>query len=73
MGKLTISIAMFNSYVKLPEGNGYEYGVLNCILWFFSMGILKKWYGPVVVLNCNALGVLCYVDGFAGVFNCILW
>ena len=22
MGKLTISMAMFNSYVKLPEGNG---------------------------------------------------
>ena len=23
MGKLTISIAMFNSYVKLPGGNGW--------------------------------------------------
>jgi hypothetical protein len=22
MGKLTISMAMFNSYVRLPEGNG---------------------------------------------------
>jgi hypothetical protein len=28
MGKSTISMAMFNSYVKLPEGMGYpwEYG-----------------------------------------------
>ena len=25
MGKLTISMAMFNSYVKLPEGMGSEH------------------------------------------------
>ena len=31
MGKLTISIAIFNSYVKLPEGM-WDYD-LNCLLF----------------------------------------
>ena len=32
MGKLTISMAIFNSYVGLPEGN----------LWFFFGGVHEK-------------------------------
>jgi hypothetical protein len=31
MGQLTISMAMFNSYVKLPEGNPYF--IPNFIQW----------------------------------------
>ena len=27
MGKLTISMAMFNSYVSLPEGISHEYPI----------------------------------------------
>ena len=32
MGKLTISMVIFNSYVKLPEGNGCN-GDLMVISW----------------------------------------
>ena len=37
MGKSTISMAIFNSYVKLPEGNGY-----STPLMFASPGF-NKW------------------------------
>jgi len=29
MGKSTSSMAIFNSYVKLPEGNLYKYGYIS--------------------------------------------
>ena len=40
MGKSTISLAIFNSYVKLPEGNTFMFGInqrindLNTGWWF---------------------------------------
>jgi len=40
MGKSTISMAIFNSYVKLPEGNGW-----NMVFFSRETGwkMLKKW------------------------------
>ena len=40
MGKLTISMAMFNSYVKLPEGINY-----GCIMKAKGKGIPSKKHG----------------------------
>ena len=40
MGKLTMPMAIFNSYVKLPEGKVYE-GMLGEDLWVFTIGVNK--------------------------------
>ena len=55
MGKSTISMAMFNSYVKLPEGN---YGTSPCLmgkstncLWPCSIAMLVGQEGHV----CKAM------------------
>jgi hypothetical protein len=51
MGKSTISMAIFNSYVKLPEGNRDSTGILDGFGWdlmgFFecSMGFNRIEWG----------------------------
>ena len=36
MGKSTISMAIFNSYVKLPEGNGYLTPLMFANKWILG-------------------------------------
>ena len=66
MGKSTISMAIFNSYVKLPEGNG---GVIFCKTRspgvFSSVKPVKRWPGirlarPIFVYwTCSIWGRRC--------------
>ena len=45
MGKLTISMAIFNSYVKLPEGKNSKIGIWDdcSLLMFIEYRSLQKY------------------------------
>ena len=60
MGKPTISIAMFNSYVKLPEGI-FPYCKMGLIKW--DMNIKKK-YDMKWVLAI--MGIVIYIHTYMG-------
>ena len=61
MGKSTISMAIFNSYVKLPEDNRLETKGLAAKLrphgrWVRSYGSCNGW--PAHAMDCNGTSVL---------------
>jgi len=49
MGKSTISMAIFNSYVKLPEGKGRTTPFSGFLLFFFSIGNTQNICGIYVL------------------------
>jgi len=44
MGKSTISMAMFNSYVKLPEGNNIELIYIDIRIAMEAMIHRNRWF-----------------------------
>ena len=54
MGKSTISMAIFNSYVELPEGRLTNY----CVDWHLLVDIARWGYQPVFSLPSNSFHFL---------------
>ena len=58
MGKTTISMAIFNSYVKLPEGiwmvyaHGIAHGIPFCASWWWVQKASRWWSGSGVCRLC---------------------
>ena len=61
MGKSTISMAIFNSYVKLPEGSSMKLFFYNSDLELFSSGIFHDFPGTFDFQN------LPYLDPYLGI------
>ena len=51
MGKSTISMVMFNSYVKLPEGNGIFRGITDHIIQFSVRDCWRRDHRPRICRN----------------------